>query len=330
MVLFQFGNFDYACRHIPSYPYCNLFVRQLLVNPKNLQAPASQLLGLPDGAISSQAVQSYTSELGVGVNPACYIPRMEQVGGQAGSLGNIANLILCGLSVLIGIGLALGAIRRAAAVGRLEMAVLFVMYALVQGAQLADNSGLLKQGSLEITWVTAVHVGLLVAFFWVLVWVAFLSLQIVEDGTLASFIPMFLFGIVLAVGTGYIAVDIGLTVTDFFQSDPAGDLHSIWLFVFVIIWPAAAAALYFLVQVGVVLRVLKEKKPLILFTMAAFVFILSQAAYFALSYKICTGTSRKVDGSFLATLLETASIVLIFFGWKSITEDSWDGVAYMD
>ncbi len=86
------------------------------------------------------------------------------------------------------------------------------MYALVQGAQLADNSGLLRQGSLAISWsalpfaiysqsrfrmvtdgtktyrVTAVHTGLLVGLFWVLVWAAFLSLQIVEDGTLFSLI----------------------------------------------------------------------------------------------------------------------------------------------
>ena len=36
--------------------------------------------------------------------------------------------------------------------------------------------------------VTAVHTGLLVGLFWVLVWCAFLSLQIVEDGTLFSLI----------------------------------------------------------------------------------------------------------------------------------------------
>lgn len=36
--------------------------------------------------------------------------------------------------------------------------------------------------------VTAVHTGLLVGLFWVLVWAAFLSLQLVEDGTLFSLI----------------------------------------------------------------------------------------------------------------------------------------------
>lgn len=73
---------------------------------------------------------------------------------------------------------------------------------------------------------------------------------------------MTLIGIILTVGSGYIAVDTGLSVTDYFQSSPPERLHSIWLFVLTIIWPAAAAAFYFVVQLGVVVRVLKEKKPL--------------------------------------------------------------------
>lgn len=77
---------------------------------------------------------------------------MGAAGGQAGSLGNIANIITCGLSVLIGVGLALAAGRRVAAVGRVEMRVFFAMYALVQGAQLADTGGLLRAGSTAITW----------------------------------------------------------------------------------------------------------------------------------------------------------------------------------
>lgn len=51
-------------------------------------------------------------------------------------------------------------------------------------------------------------------------------------------------------------------------------------------------------------------------------FILAQAAYFGLGHKICTGTDAKVDSSFLATLLETASVGLIYAAWRSITEDT--------
>ncbi|SGY38764.1 BQ5605_C003g02067 [Microbotryum silenes-dioicae] len=321
MVLFKFGNFDWACREVPSFPACNLFFRQLLVHPKGLAAPATDLLGLPTDAAE---IQSTLQTLGVGVRPSCYIPRMHAVGGQNGSLGNVANIAVCGLSVLIGIALCVMAGRRTAAVARKEMQVFLLMFCLVQGAQLADTGALLKVGSTALTWISGVHLGLLVGLFWVLAWLAFLSLQIVEDGTLLSIVPMLIGTIVLSVGSGYIALDTGFTVTNYFRSDPPQDLHSIWLFVLTIIWPAAAAGFYFLVQFGVVVRVLREKKPLFLFTMAAGAFILSQGAYFALSHKICMGTKAKVDGSFVASLLELISIVFIFAGWKSITEDSWE------
>ncbi|GAA5900399.1 hypothetical protein JCM6882_001238 [Rhodosporidiobolus microsporus] len=322
MVLFDFGNFDYGCRNIPSLPVCNLFFRQLLHHPKDTTAPATSILGLPDA--SSPDFNRALSEYGVGVNAACYVPRAGFSGGADGEYGNLANLICCAIAVLVGLGLAAAALRRSAAVGRLEITTFFVMYALVQGAQLADNSALLRAGSIALTWVSAVHVGLLVGLFWVLVWVAFLSLQVVEDGTILSLAPMFIFGTILTVGSGYIAADTGLQITNFFQSDPPQSLHSIWLFVLTIIWPAAAAAIYFVIQAGVVVRVLREKKPLFTLLAAAFVFCLSQAAYFALSYKICDGTSARIDGAFLGTLLETVTVGLIYAAWGMVTEDEWE------
>ena len=146
--------------------------------------------------------------------------------------------------------------------------------------------------------------------------------------------------VVLTVGAGYIAVDTGFTVTHYFQSNDPASLHSDWLFVLTIIWPAAAAFLYFMVQLVVVVRVLKESKPLsaltsvlawkgfeqmsnlqtVLFSISAVLFILSQADYFALSNTICHGSHGKVDGSFIATLLETGAVGALFVAWRSITE----------
>lgn len=60
-----------------------------------------------------------------------------------------------------------------------------------------------------------------------------------------------------------------------------------------------------------------------LFTMSAFAFALAQGAYFALSHTVCTGTGAKIDGSWIATLLETVSVGLLYGAWQSITEDSW-------
>jgi ABC-type uncharacterized transport system permease subunit len=112
------------------------------------------------------------------------------------------------------------------------------------------------------------------------VWVAFLSLQVVEDGTIASVAvrtipsslrkhsltrsgqPMLAVLVILFVGSTYIFLDTAFTLTTYFQSDNPAALHSAWLFVLTIIWPAVAAAFYFAVQLGVVVRVLREKKPL--------------------------------------------------------------------
>lgn len=82
--------------------------------------------------------------------------------------------------------------------------------------------------------------------------------------------------------------------------------------------------LYYLVNIVVVHRILLEVKPVVLFTATFGVFVLSQAARYALSHRICTGTSQKVDGSFLGTLLETATVGLLYASWESITEDTWD------
>ena len=77
---------------------------------------------------------------------------MGAAGGQSGSLGNIANIAACGLAVIVAVALALAARRRQAAVGRVEISVFFLMYALVQGANLADTGGMLRAGSLVLTW----------------------------------------------------------------------------------------------------------------------------------------------------------------------------------
>lgn len=68
--------------------------------------------------------------------------------------------------------------------------------------------------------------------------------------------------VILFIGSTYIFLDTAFTLTSYFQSDNPAALHSAWLFVLTIIWPAVAAAFYFAVQLGVVVRVLREKKPL--------------------------------------------------------------------
>jgi hypothetical protein len=57
--------------------------------------------------------------------------------------------------------------------------------------------------------------------------------------------------------------------------------------------------------------------------LAGILFILAQLAYFLLSRPICHGTNAKIDGSFLATVLETATVIMLYRAWLGITEDYW-------
>lgn len=70
----------------------------------------------------------------------------------------------------------------------------------------------------------------------------------------------------------------------------------------------------------VILNMLKEGRPTLYYVLAGVAFVLSQLAWFLLGKVICDGSGSKVDGSFIATILETATVGLLFLGWKSITE----------
>lgn len=82
----------------------------------------------------------------------------------------------------------------------------------------------------------------------------------------------------------------------------------------------SAALLYFALMLYVVLGVLNEIRPAWFFILSAFLFVLSQLAYFLLNKVICEGVQQKLDGSFVATILETAAVAVIYFGWRGITE----------
>lgn len=76
------------------------------------------------------------------------------------------------------------------------------------------------------------------------------------------------------------------------------------------------------------------------YILAAILFVLSQLDYFLLNkvrhdsqvvssnslkpfQVICRGSDAKVDGSFVATVLETASVAVLYLAWRSITEGEW-------
>jgi Chitin synthase export chaperone len=141
--------------------------------------------------------------------------------------------------------------------------------------------------------------------------------------------------------TTYISLDVAFTITSTFEpGNPKDSLRSTALFILTSIWPAAcvplflpfrviksltsphysATLLYFILMAWIVGSVLRERRPLVYYVLAAILFIFSQLAYFLLSRPICDGANRKIDGSFIATVLETAAVVVLYLAWRSITE----------
>ena len=75
-------------------------------------------------------------------------------------------------------------------------------------------------------------------------------------------------------------------------------------------------------MIWIVVKKLHELPPLVYYMLAGILFILAQLTYFLLSRPICNGTNAKIDGSFIATALETLSVFVLYLAWQGITEGS--------
>jgi len=305
----HFGDFSTLCSEVPSYAWCNLFYRQVLHND------AALLTGLSADPATAP----------VGVNPACGIPLVQ----TNGSLGNIANIIACGLSVVVVVALIVFSSRRKAAVGRTELRIFFGVYISTLIFQILTTGSVIQQGTQGLVIVTAIHAGLVATLFWTLLANAIVATQVVEDGTLSSMIPFGVISLFFFIATTYISLDTALSFTTAFgPSNPQEALSGIALFVLTSIWPGAAALIYFGLMLYIVIGVLDEVRPVWYYVISAVLFIISQLDYFLLSKVICQGASMKVDGSFIATILETAAVVFIYLAWRGITEEDWDADYY--
>jgi len=302
----MFGDFQPLCSNTPSYPWCNLFYSQLQRSS-------------PD-TLSGLSIPS--SSAPVGINPTCGIPLV----GSDDSLSNIANIAACGVSLILVGYLVFHCHRRKAAVGRIELLNFLILYFLTLAFQLVTTGSFLEQGSKALVIVTAIHAGLVITLFWSLLTNALVATQVVEDGSMSSLIPFYIISAIAFGVTVYISLDIGLGITTLIGgvSNPPEALRSISLFVLTSIWPAATAFLYLVIMSYIVLGILKETRPMWYYTLATALFALSQLAWFLLGRVICKGSNSRVDGSFVATLLETATVGVLYLAWKAITEESWD------
>ena len=109
----RFGDFQPLCRNVPSYPWCNLFYREVgstFLIYISISHTRTQLQHLAPAALLGASFDATTAP--VGIDPKCGIPR-----ASSGNTGNIANIIACALSILVTLWLIYRCNHRKAAVG---------------------------------------------------------------------------------------------------------------------------------------------------------------------------------------------------------------------
>ena len=87
------------------------------------------------------------------------------------------NSLFCTLSTLCG---------RLVIQGRVEFRMLLTTYLISLVFQLVTAGALLEQGTQAITTLTAIHCGIISSLFWALLWYAFTTMQVLDDGRTAS------------------------------------------------------------------------------------------------------------------------------------------------
>jgi len=114
----RFGDFSPLCQQTPSYPWCNPFYRQVRWDPFSVGHKSDQSSQLLRNApLDLVGVSSNATSAPVGVNPQCGIPRI----GTESSIGNIANIVTCVISMFVVAALIFFTSKRKAAVGKFNL-----------------------------------------------------------------------------------------------------------------------------------------------------------------------------------------------------------------
>ncbi|KAF8426584.1 chitin synthase III catalytic subunit [Tirmania nivea] len=279
----QFGEFSDFCRD-STIPVCNLFPLG-----DEVLAKSCELIGFTAG------------------------------GNQVGNLGAV---VLAGIAIIVSGVLLWMAERKAAAVGRREMQILLLGYILVSFAEIFTVGGLLTN-QFTLKWFTGVHIGAITATFWVLFLNAIVGYQLLDDGTILSILLVGGSMVVVFLGTGYITMDTAFRWTDTFVTLKSEGYRNYALYVLYLLFPIISIVAYFILESVLVLKVLEERRPMILLCGAVLLFAIGQVFDFVISVHLCNATSGKIDGSLFQTLFTLLSVVALWYFWSSITEDVW-------
>ncbi|CEI69509.1 hypothetical protein FVEN_g7030 [Fusarium venenatum] len=283
----EFGNFHDFCRD-STLPVCNL------LSPKHDQ----------------------NGDWG-----GCELTGISLSGGR--HLGNLGSILLAGIAIATAGFLLLRSEKKRAAVGRREMQLFLIGYIIISICEIFSVGEFPLNSTVRVAF-SAIHIGMIIATCWILMLNAVVGYQVIDDGTPLSIALIVISAAVLLIGTGYIALDTGLSWTGYWDSSYDGPRNrNIALYVLYQLVPLIFLVAYFVLEAILVVRILGETRPMIYLAAAALLFAIGQVFNYAVSKYICDGTSGKIDGSLFQTLFTLLSVIMVWVFWSSITEDDW-------
>ncbi|KAJ3095205.1 Chitin synthase, class 7 [Phlyctochytrium planicorne] len=274
---FSFGSFDYFCSQVP-----------LTVCP---------LVGKSEG----------------GINPSCYSRNIEIVGGML--IFEPATLVIH-LIALIMTGIMIYHIKsKYTAVGRKEIVMVFYMYALTIVIEFLLVSGIVPTAFAGYRYITAAHVGMIVATLWCLFLNGFVGFQWTEDGT-----PMSLWSIRLS-SAFIFAVVFLVSLFTFESRSPFSKETPTGLFIVYLVFSLAFLLIYVVLQIILVVNTLDDRWPLGDLLFGLTFFVLGQIFEFVLSPLVCNMATHYIDGLFFGTICTLLGVMMVYKYWDSITKE---------
>ena len=146
------------------------------------------------------------------------------------------------------------------------MQIFLIGYIIIEICEIFTIGWFPLRGDIRIAF-TAVHIATIVADLWILMMNGAVGYQLIDDGTPLSLGLVFGSAAALFVGTGYIALDMGYSWTNYWAKDEllnkpnqAYAMYTLYQLV-----PLVFLVIFFILETVLVLRVLGETRPMSMF-----------------------------------------------------------------
>ncbi|ETI21232.1 hypothetical protein G647_07577 [Cladophialophora carrionii CBS 160.54] len=202
------------------------------------------------------------------------------------------------------------------AVGRKEILTFFYIYTLLTVISLVLDAGVLQATTTSAyPWFVAVQDGLASALCTCLLINGFVGFQLYEDGTTLSIWLLRLGSLIMFV------ISFAVSLLTFKGWAGLSPTNTTGLFIVLYVINAICLAVYFVMQIILVVNTLQDRWPLGDLAFGAFFFIVGQVILYVFGKRICEGVGHYLDGLFFATVCNLLGVMMVYKYWDSITKE---------